>query len=140
MIEWAEKAGCLLGISPAIMGLTICAAGTSAPDALVSLHVAANGQGRMAISNVFGSNVFDILFALGLPWVIETTFVGEVVPVDKDDIGRAVFILFGLLVIFLVTLAAQRMWQREMVGKFYLVLYAVLLVYFFLHDYSVVPF
>eukprot|EP00943_MAST-04B_sp_MAST-4B-sp1_P006858 g6858.t1 len=37
MIEWAEKAGCLIGISPSLMGLTVLAIGTSTPDAMVSI-------------------------------------------------------------------------------------------------------
>ena len=37
MIEWAEKAGCLIGISSSLMGLTVLAIGTSTPDAMVSL-------------------------------------------------------------------------------------------------------
>jgi Ca2+/Na+ antiporter len=44
--------------------------GTSVPDALSSLFVAQDGEGDMAVSNAIGSNVFDILMGLGLPWTI----------------------------------------------------------------------
>merc|ERR1719223_1134116 len=70
MVEWASKLGCMLGIHPAIMGCTLLAAGTSVPDAIGSLLVARNGQGDMAVSNAIGSNVFDILLGLGLPWTL----------------------------------------------------------------------
>ena len=44
MIAWAEKAGCLLSISSTFMGLTFCAAGTSALDAIASILVAKAGH------------------------------------------------------------------------------------------------
>jgi K+-dependent Na+/Ca+ exchanger-like protein len=68
MVEWASKLGCIWGIHPAVMGLTVLAAGTSVPDAIGSLLVAREGHGDMAVSNAIGSNVFDILLGLGLPW------------------------------------------------------------------------
>ena len=52
------------------MGVTVLAAGTSVPDAIGSLLVARDGQGDMAVSNAIGSNVFDILLGLGLPWTL----------------------------------------------------------------------
>ena len=72
LVTWASKLGCLWGIPPAIMGVTVLAAGTSVPDAIGSLLVARDGQGDMAVSNAIGSNVFDILLGLGLPWTLGT--------------------------------------------------------------------
>jgi Ca2+/Na+ antiporter len=43
-------------------------AGVSVPDALSSIAVIKEGLGDMAVSNAVGSNVFDILICLGLPW------------------------------------------------------------------------
>lgn len=57
------------------MGLTFVAAGVSVPDALSSLAVIKEGLGDMAVSNAVGSNVFDILVCLGLPWFIQTAIV-----------------------------------------------------------------
>lgn len=54
------------------MGLTFVAAGVSVPDALSSIAVIKEGYGDMAVSNAVGSNVFDILICLGLPWFIQT--------------------------------------------------------------------
>merc|ERR1719253_90371 len=76
MVEWASKLGCMFGIHPAIMGCTILAAGTSVPDAIGSLIVAKNGQGDMAVSNAIGSNVFDILLGLGIPWMLNGLIYG----------------------------------------------------------------
>ncbi|RXM97087.1 Sodium/potassium/calcium exchanger 3 [Acipenser ruthenus] len=54
------------------MGITFLAAGTSVPDCMASLIVARQGMGDMAVSNSIGSNVFDILIGLGLPWALQT--------------------------------------------------------------------
>ena len=55
-----------------VMGLTFLAAGTSLPEAVSSVIVTAQGYGSMGISNSLGSNTFDILLCLGLPWLIKT--------------------------------------------------------------------
>lgn len=60
--------GYTLGIPDTVMGLTFVAAGVSVPDALSSIAVIKEGYGDMAVSNAVGSNVFDILICLGLPW------------------------------------------------------------------------
>lgn len=67
--------GSTLGIPDTVMGLTFVAAGVSVPDALSSIAVIKEGYGDMAVSNAVGSNVFDILICLGLPWFIQTTII-----------------------------------------------------------------
>lgn len=61
-----------MGIPDTVMGLTFVAAGVSVPDALSSIAVIKEGYGDMAVSNAIGSNVFDILICLGLPWFLKT--------------------------------------------------------------------
>ena len=58
-------------IDPVIMGVCVLAVGTSVPDAMGSYIVASKGQADMAIANAVGSNVFDILLGLGVPWFIK---------------------------------------------------------------------
>ena len=67
--------GFTLGIPDTIMGLTFIAAGVSVPDALGGVAVVREGNGDMAVSNAIGSNVFDILMCLGLPWFIKVLFI-----------------------------------------------------------------
>ncbi|XP_026474447.1 probable sodium/potassium/calcium exchanger CG1090 [Ctenocephalides felis] len=67
--------GSTLGIPDTVMGLTFVAAGVSVPDALSSIAVIREGYGDMAVSNAVGSNVFDILICLGLPWFIQTAII-----------------------------------------------------------------
>ena len=54
-----------LGIPPLVIGLTVVAFGTSAPELAVNLRAASSGHTAMALGNVIGSNIFNILFVLG---------------------------------------------------------------------------
>uniref|UniRef100_A0A3P8WHW5 Solute carrier family 24 member 3 n=1 Tax=Cynoglossus semilaevis TaxID=244447 RepID=A0A3P8WHW5_CYNSE len=72
MVWMVAVIGFTFGIPDVIMGITFLAAGTSVPDCIASLLVARQGMGDMAVSNSIGSNVFDILVGLGLPWALKT--------------------------------------------------------------------
>jgi len=65
------------------MGMTFLAAGTSLPEAITSVIVTCQGFGAMGISNALGSNIFNILLCLGLPWLIKTS-VGTVMTGQKQ--------------------------------------------------------
>lgn len=56
------------------MGITILAIGMSIPETISSIIVTQQGHGEMGISNSIGSNIFDILLCLGIPWFIKTYF------------------------------------------------------------------
>ena len=60
----------MFGISPLIVGLTIVACGTSAPELLVSIDAALRGSPGIAIGNVVGSNITNVLLVVGLPALI----------------------------------------------------------------------
>ncbi|WP_243136950.1 calcium/sodium antiporter [Alkaliphilus serpentinus] len=65
-VEGASKIATYLRIPPILIGLTIVAFGTSAPEAAVSISAALKGSGSIALGNVVGSNIFNITFILGL--------------------------------------------------------------------------
>jgi K+-dependent Na+/Ca+ exchanger-like protein len=73
-IELAEA----LSVSPIIIAFTITAAATSVPDTVISVVNAKKGDIDDATSNVFGSNIFDILVGLGLPLLIYSIYKGAV--------------------------------------------------------------
>ncbi|XP_022240478.1 sodium/potassium/calcium exchanger 3-like [Limulus polyphemus] len=64
--------GYTLGIPDTVSGLTLLAAGTSVPEIISSIIVVRNGLGNMAMCNLIGSNIFNVLFCLGAPWLIRT--------------------------------------------------------------------
>ncbi len=70
LVHGAARLAARFGISPLIIGLTVVAFGTSAPEMAVSTQSAFMGQGDIAIGNVIGSNIFNVLVVLGLSALI----------------------------------------------------------------------
>lgn len=101
-----------LEIPPVLVGLTLLAAATSVPDLIASLLVARQGKGAMAIANAFGSNVFDILICLGLPWVIAIVALGREVVVDTQGIWSSAMTLVGTVLLLVFLLFTQRRLSR----------------------------
>merc|ERR1719486_484810 len=110
MVDAVNRIGCNLNIKPLIMGLIFLAAGTSVPDALGSIAVAKQGEGDMAVANAFGSNVFDILLGLGVPWFISTALLQKrvVFPGAGGQLLEWIIILTAILVLFIGALVANK--------------------------------
>jgi cation:H+ antiporter len=70
LVRGASGIATRFGIPPLVVGLTVVAFGTSSPELAVSLRSAFDGQTGIAVGNVVGSNVFNVLFVLGLSALI----------------------------------------------------------------------
>ena len=70
LVRGASRLAAALGISPLIIGLTVVALGTSSPEFAVSIKSALSGQASIGVGNVVGSNIFNVLFILGLSALI----------------------------------------------------------------------
>ena len=66
LVRGATRLAAAFGVSPLVIGLTIVAIGTASPEIAVSLQAAVTGQGDLTLGNVIGSNIFNILFILGI--------------------------------------------------------------------------
>ncbi len=66
LVAGASRIAARLGISSLVIGLTVVAFGTSAPELAVSVTGALSGQADLALGNVVGSNIFNVLFILGI--------------------------------------------------------------------------
>ncbi|MBS4007933.1 MAG: calcium/sodium antiporter [Clostridium sp.] len=66
LVRGASKLALVAGISPLIIGLTVVAFGTSAPEFAISIMSGLSGQADIALGNVVGSNIFNVLFILGI--------------------------------------------------------------------------
>jgi cation:H+ antiporter len=75
LVRGASKLALSFGISPLVVGLTVVAFGTSAPEVAVSVGAALDGQTDIALGNVVGSNIFNVLFILGASALITPLFV-----------------------------------------------------------------
>ncbi len=82
LVTAAVKLATLLGMSQAAIGLTIVAIGTSLPEFATSVMASLRGQGDIAIGNVVGSNIFNVLGILGLTAVIQPLEMGAITWLD----------------------------------------------------------
>lgn len=81
-VDSASDVALSLGISEAVVGLTIVAGGTSLPELATSVVAARKGQSAIAIGNVIGSNVFNILLILGLTATISPLEIEGITTID----------------------------------------------------------
>ncbi|MDX1572420.1 MAG: calcium/sodium antiporter [Methylophaga sp.] len=77
LVKGASRLATSFGIPALVVGLTVVAFGTSAPELAVSVKAAFSGQAELAIANVVGSNTFNILFILGLAALIMPLMVSQ---------------------------------------------------------------
>ena len=112
----------LMGISEAVIGLTIVAVGTSMPELATSVVAAIKGENDIAIANVVGSNIFNILAILGVAPLIA--------PIKSAGISMIdMYMMLGvsiLLIAFMKTLKINRY-----MGAFFLLIYTAYTVYLF---------
>uniref|UniRef100_A0A8C9W2T9 Solute carrier family 24 member 4 n=1 Tax=Scleropages formosus TaxID=113540 RepID=A0A8C9W2T9_SCLFO len=142
MVWMVTIIGYTLGIPDVIMGITFLAAGTSVPDCIASLIVARQGLGDMAVSNTIGSNVFDILVGLGVPWALQTMVVsyGSEVQINSRGLVYAVVLLLGSVALTVSGIHINK-WRLDVkLGIYVLVLYAVLLCFSIMIEYNVFTF
>lgn len=113
LVEVAVHSAHILDIPEAIIALTVLAVGTSIPDLFSSIIVARQGRGDMAVSNAIGSNIFDVLVGLGLPFLVVMLISGDTISAG-GDLGRSSMILFASVIVLFVLLLFSK-WK---VGKF----------------------
>jgi cation:H+ antiporter len=131
LVRGASKLAMSFGISPLVVGLTVVAFGTSAPEMAVSVRSAWGGQVDIALGNVVGSNIFNVLFILGVsaliaPLVVAPQLIRQEVPVMlgacvllfllalDGGIGRADGgLLFGLLIAYTIFLIRQSRREQQ---------------------------
>ncbi|XP_063705385.1 probable sodium/potassium/calcium exchanger CG1090 isoform X1 [Culicoides brevitarsis] len=131
--------GATLGIPDTVMGLTFVAAGVSVPDALSSIAVIKEGYGDMAVSNAVGSNVFDILICLGLPWFIQTAIIkpGSHVNVISKGLAYSTLSLLSSVVFFLVTVHLNGWKLDKRLGIFLMIWYLLFITLASLYELNV---
>ena len=122
LVKGASRLASSFGIPALVVGLTVVAFGTSAPEMAVSVKAAFSGQAELAIANVVGSNIFNILFILGLAALIFPLMVSQ--QLIRQDVP----------IMIAVSVVAIWMIQDGMIGKLEaaLLVVGVILYTFFL--------
>lgn len=95
-VDGASKISKKLGIPSIIVGLTIVSLGTSAPELAVSVLSSIKGSNDMAVGNVLGSNIFNILMVLGATSLFTTTII------YKKDVKRDYLVALGSTILFTI--------------------------------------
>ncbi|XP_063804543.1 sodium/potassium/calcium exchanger 4 isoform X1 [Pseudophryne corroboree] len=142
MVWMVTVMGYTLGIPDVIMGITFLAAGTSVPDCMASLIVARQGLGDMAVSNTIGSNVFDILVGLGVPWGMQTMIIhsGSSVKINSKGLVYSVILLLGSVALTVIGVHVNNWKLDRKLGFYVFFLYAVFLCFSVLIEYNVFTF
>ncbi|GBG24922.1 Sodium/potassium/calcium exchanger 2 [Hondaea fermentalgiana] len=128
MVFAAETFGDTIGMPDTVLGFTILAAGTSCPDLLSSVFVSKLGYGDMAVSSSIGSNIFDILVGLPIPWLISNLYTGTPLPVETGAVAFSLAVIIMMIVSLIIIIIWQD-WKLTLLGaKAMLLLYFVFLI------------
>ncbi|WP_412060567.1 calcium/sodium antiporter [Rubrivirga sp. IMCC45206] len=107
LLAGAVTAAELLGVSEAVVGLTLVALGTSLPELATTVVAARRGEAEIALGNAVGSNIFNVFSVLG-PAALAKPIVAEGIGVDVE----AIMIGFGLVtLIFLISGGQTKRWE-----------------------------
>ena len=96
LVESAVFIAKYFGISDLVIGLTIIALGTSLPELAACIAGVLKGEDYLAMGNIIGSNIFNILAVLGMPGLIAPGLI------DADAATRDIYVMLGLTVLLLV--------------------------------------
>lgn len=119
-VDGASSIAKKFNVSPMLIGLTIVAMGTSAPEAAVSVSSSLAGQNDMSIANVVGSNFFNILIVLGVSSIIAK------LPVEKETIKKDTpFLIFISILLLALSLNFN---LSRLDGVIFLVLFILFLI------------
>ena len=134
LVEFCVEIGNEFDLAIPVIALVIAAAATSLPDTFLSVRDAGQGKTDDAISNAFGSNIFDLCVALGLPLLIYGLFQGDIVLADElvKSLSAIWIVLMGLTVVaLLVMYLSKRLSIIQSAILFICYLVMVGLVFFF---------
>merc|ERR1712137_1445713 len=129
LLDWVTVVSNTLGIPAPVAGVTLLAAGTSVPDLLSSYIVAKHGEGDMAVSSSIGSNIFDILVGLPVPWLLFTVSSQlQEVQFETESLGSSVAVLIAMLLSVGVIVIAMNWQMKRSMGILMMFLYFIFIM------------
>lgn len=121
VVDSATEIAKQFGLSETFIGLTIVALGTSLPELVTSMVAAGKGENDLALGNVVGSNIFNILLVLGLSATITP------ITVDALAVYDTIVLILGSLLVYICAISRKGLSKIE--GALFLFTYAVFFVY-----------
>ena len=110
-VDGATKVASLLGVSDAVIGLTVVAGGTSLPELATSIVAARKGQCAIAMGNVIGSNVTNILMIIGITGIISPMEISGISWIDLT----VMLVSMALLWMFSFTKYTVARWEGALI-------------------------
>lgn len=121
VVKCAKEIALSLGISETLVGLTIVSVGTSLPELVTSIVAAKKGETDIAIGNAIGSNIFNILFVLGISSTIMPVLV------TKEALIDSIILLITSIICYILTCINLRIGNKK--GILMILMYASFLIY-----------
>ncbi|MBT8221057.1 MAG: calcium/sodium antiporter [Bacteroidia bacterium] len=116
-----EKISEIVGISTELIALSMVALGTSLPEVIVSIQAARRGKTDMALGNVIGSNIFNILAVMGIPALIGT------LDIASSILDFSLPFMFAVTVLLAVLCVYGRIFRW--IGVLFVILYLLYMIY-----------
>lgn len=107
----------ILNIAPGIISITAIAFGTSLPELLVSIKAAMKGRSEVAVGNIIGSNVFNVLGVVGIPGLFSTLII------DDATLKLGIPVLLAATLVFVISGISKKIHLQE--GVFFVLIYIV---------------
>ncbi|CAG5134947.1 unnamed protein product [Candidula unifasciata] len=117
--------GFTVNIPDSVMSLTFVAFGVSLPDVVASVLVIKDGLGDMAVSNAVGSNVFDILVCLGIPWFLQTCIMkpGSVIQVYSEGLLYSSITLLSTVALLILCIHFNKWTLDKRISVVFMIIY-----------------
>ncbi|KAL0239920.1 hypothetical protein GEMRC1_010028 [Eukaryota sp. GEM-RC1] len=126
VVRWISELIVLIDVSSQIAGVTMLAPMTSYPEAFASVLLGRQGMGNAVTGNIFGSNIFDILIALGVPFFLQTcVYPRQPVIADEPGIFLHSILTIASGIIGFLGLAVARFKMRRSLGVVFVLIYIV---------------
>lgn len=119
LIDSVVNLSSILNIAPGVISVTAIAFGTSLPELLVSIKAAFKGKSEVAVGNIIGSNVFNVLGVVGIPGLFGTLYI------DNPTYSIGLPVLFVTTVVFVFSGISRRIHLQE--GIFFVLIYILIM-------------
>ena len=123
LIDSVISLSSLLNIAPGVISITAIAFGTSLPELLVSVKAAFRGKSEVAVGNIIGSNVFNVLGVVGIPGLFAT------LTIDSSTMMIGLPFLFAATIVFVISGISKRIHMQE--GIFFVLAYILFIIKLF---------
>lgn len=123
VVRSAKEVGLQLGVSQAMLGLTVVAIGTSLPELVTSVRAAMKRKADIAVGNVVGSNIFNIF------WVLAATAIARPIPISSAIFWDILIVIVSTIFLFVFMFTGKKQKLERWEGAMFIILYVCYLAF-----------